>query len=595
MVHGAEMKSAQALAGLLSLLLATSLFAGCGESASGPSSSTASPPSELPPEGGGDGGDGDGGDDACEGTVYESTWDAIQEIVFERHGCREESCHGSGAAGGLDLRPEVAYQNLVEAASANHPFPRVLPGDKDRSYLWLKLAAKTTPDAVPSGLGTPMPTGGLPAIPPKSLELLRRWIYGGAPEEGTSLETEELVDGCLPEIEPYTIAPLAPPAPGQGVQLVMPPYVLPASSEHEVCFASYYDISDQVPEHALVAGGERFRYWAAEMRQDPQSHHLLINRAEPEAVTDPDLPSWKCKVGDRLGETCDPLDSASCGEGGMCATDFVDGFACLNFARGKYGALRSEGLPGGSQASQSYTEYPAGVFSTMPVRGLAIWNSHAFNLTLKNHEMNARVNVYFAGPENADVQTRGIFDVSNLFSPSAPPFEEEIVCADYVLPQNAHLYRLGSHTHGRGRHFTAQDSDGKKIYESFIYNDPVDQEFDPPRVFDSEDPAERTITFCSLYNNGVNPDGSPNIETVTRYSRMPDSVFVPGVPGLCRPVACVNVGMIGEPCSGAGDDAACDSSPGAGDGWCDACRITGGESTENEMFLPLGGYYVPAL
>jgi len=51
--------------------------------------------------------------------------------------------------------------------------------------------------------------------------------------------------------------------------------------------------------------------------------------------------------------------------------------------------------------------------------------------------------------------------------------------------------------------------------------------------------------------------------------------------------------MIGQPCNGVDDDASCDTSPGAGDGWCDACRITGGESTENEMFLPLGGYFVP--
>ena len=126
-----------------------------------------------------------------------------------------------------------------------------------------------------------------------------------------------------------------------------------------------------------------------------------------------------------------------------------------------------------------------------------------------------------------------------------------------------------------------------------MYNDPLNLSFAPPMVFDSEDPAERTLTFCSLYNNGRNPDGSPNVDEVTRFSNLPQSVFLPGVPGRCRPVACVNDGMVGEPCSGENDDASCDTSPGAGDGWCDACRITGGESTENEMFLPLGGFYVP--
>ncbi len=570
----------------LTLLLAVTFASACGSSGSDGSGTTTSPPSEPPPT------EPPPGEPECEtGTSYESTYQAIQDIVFERHGCTQDVCHGSSAVGGLDLRADVAYENLVEAPSTASRYPRITPGDKDRSLLWLKLAAKTAPGSVPD-VGTPMPSG-LPAISEDELELVRRWIYGGAPKTGTSLDTEELVAGCLPEIEPLTITPLTPPAPGEGIQLVMPPWLLEAASEHEICFVSYYDISDQVPPELLIAGGERFRYWSSEMRQDPQSHHLLVNRAAPARVDDPALPPWSCKGGDQAGDSCNPTDLSSCGPDGHCATDFVDGFACLNFADGGFGFGRNEGLPGGSQAAQSFTEFPPGVFSTMPVRGVIVWNSHAFNLTSKDHMMNARVNVYFAGEENSDIQTSGIFDASKIFSPTAAPFEEATLCNDFTFPRNAHLYNLNSHTHQRGKHFTADLSDGTRIYESFIYNDPVSQDFDPPMVFDSADQAERTITFCSLYNNGRNPDGSPNIEEVTRYSRLPQSVFQPGVPGRCQPVACVNAAMIGEPCNGVDDDAACDSSPGAGDGWCDACRITGGESTENEMFLPLGGYYVP--
>ena len=78
-------------------------------------------------------------------------------------------------------------------------------------------------------------------------------------------------------------------------------------------------------------------------------------------------------------------------------------------------------------------------------------------------------------------------------------------------------------------------------------------------------------------------DGAPDPETVTRASRMPDRAS-------CKPVACA-AGRIGEPCEGEDDDATCDSSPGAGDGPCDACAITAGVTTENEMFLMLGWYY----
>ena len=60
----------------------------------------------------------------------------------------------------------------------------------------------------------------------------------------------------------------------------------------------------------------------------------------------------------------------------------------------------------------------------------------------------------------------------------------------------------------------------------------------------------------------------------------------------CQPIACV-AGNIGAPCAGECDDAACDSSRGAGDGWCDACAIAAGVTTENEMFVLTPTYLLP--
>jgi hypothetical protein len=111
------------------------------------------------------------------------------------------------------------------------------------------------------------------------------------------------------------------------------------------------------------------------------------------------------------------------------------------------------------------------------------------------------------------------------------------------------------------------------------------QEYDPPIVYDSPDPADRTLTYCAVYNNGVKPDGSPDPRTVTKLSSMPERTS-------CRPVACT-AGQIGAPCEGANDDAACDSTPGAGDGDCDACPITAGVTTENEMFIVIPFYGFP--
>jgi hypothetical protein len=124
---------------------------------------------------------------------------------------------------------------------------------------------------------------------------------------------------------------------------------------------------------------------------------------------------------------------------------------------------------------------------------------------------------------------------------------------------------------------------GEVIYESFTYSDPATASFDPPRLFDSADPAARTLHYCATYNNGVAADGSPDVTTVRRRSVTPTN----GTP--CNPVACV-AGRVGAACGGANDNATCDSAPGAHDGWCDACPITAGVTTEDEMFLLFGGY-----
>jgi len=53
---------------------------------------------------------------------------------------------------------------------------------------------------------------------------------------------------------------------------------------------------------------------------------------------------------------------------------------------------------------------------------------------------------------------------------------------------------------------------------------------------------------------------------------------------------------VGQPCQGANDrlrNASCDTSATAGDGVCDACPAIGGLTTEDEMLVMIGQYYLP--
>jgi hypothetical protein len=526
----------------------------------------------------------------CGGTApaFRSTFEAIQKNIFETHGCTEQACHGSTKQGGLDLRPDAAYQNLFEAPSSQSSFNRVQPGDKSRSFLWLKLAAKSDPNQLPPGVtvaGAPMPNN-LSALSKDELDLVRLWIYAGAPQTGTVAGTQGLMDACVAPPEPLLIKPLAPPAPGTGVQFVMPPWKLEAHSEHEICFATYYDISSQVPKQFQDPSGTLFRFSAQDLRQDPQSHHLILNRYSGSAadIHDPSFGPWKCNGGENAGQVCEPTDLASCGAG-TCTSKIQQSFACNGF--GPLQGLFTKYSIGGAQQAQAHSQLADGVFAQIPMKGILYWNSHAFNLTDEDTMMHARMNYTFAPDTRYPVHN--IFDTSMIFGAHTPPYQSDTLCNDFVLPQGARLFNLSSHTHKHGKHFTVALPNGSLIYESFVYNDPVNQVYDPPLAFDSPAEAQRTLHYCSLNNNGMAPDGSPDPEEVTRLSRIPASAL--RTFGACLPLACT-AGKVGAPCHGTADAHACDSTPGANDGVCDACAIKGGESTENEMFILTGAYYI---
>ncbi len=516
---------------------------------------------------------------------FESTFEAIQAQVFERHGCTNDACHGAAVSGGLDLRPGVAWRNLVDAPSTGSTYRRVSPGSANFSYLYLKLLAATQ-EALPGGAtisGAPMPSG-LPALSDDELEAIRKWIEVGASEtgvvgdnvDGSSDTIGALLGACLPDATPISVEPLAAPDPALGVQFEMPPFVLEPASEVEVCFASYYDYTDIVPDEYKTPDGESFYINFSSVRGDPHSHHFVLTHSGLGAshLDDPSFGAWSCRNGPRRGEACDPIDRDSCG-GGLCASRPQNSVACIGYGPAAAAIDVATGSLGGPSRE--------GYFAVRPLKGILYWNSHAFNLTTKPHELNTRMNLMFS----SERRLRGELATDShaiYIAAGQAPFTEQMYCSTHVVPRGVEMFRMVSHTHKRGGRFWVEDPSGEQIYESFVYSDPVVQDYDPPIVYDSPNAAERTLTYCAVYNNGVKLDGSPDPRTVTKLSSMPARTS-------CRPVACT-AGRVGAPCSGAADDGACDSSPGAGDGVCDACPITSGVTTENEMFIIIPFYGV---
>ncbi len=111
------------------------------------------------------------------------TLSSIQREIFDttdssgRQACTQ--CHtdagGRTPTGGLNLRSEVAYANLVGVASRGKPgATRVIPGDPENSYLLHKLGGRG--DIV----GVRMPRGNGPFLLQGQMLVIRRWIELGA-------------------------------------------------------------------------------------------------------------------------------------------------------------------------------------------------------------------------------------------------------------------------------------------------------------------------------------------------------------------------------------------------------------------------------
>jgi hypothetical protein len=644
------------------------------------------------------------GGESCE-TNYSGTFAAIQDLIFERYGCTSSICHGNGGMmGELDLSPGVAHQNLFNQPSRTvEGATRVFPGERTRSLLYLNLAAKTLPTQFTAPLRA-MPLDPQPAITFDELEAVRMWIEAGAPATGTVDGTQDRLNACLPPPKPIEIEPLPPPPAGEGAQIHMPRWIVEANSEHEVCYASYYDLTDQVPEEFRGPAGDTVRFKQTEIRQDPHSHHLIVNLYSGETpLTDAVWGGFKCRGGAADGQACDPTDPDACGADSTgCANDPLTSIACFgqpNLPGDAVTGLDTAGFTAAQKAASTITLAP-GVYNEIPLKGVIIWNSHAFNHTDEDAKLEAWINLHFAGPDEQRFPLRGIFEADPpiLFKMTVPPFTAEEVCQVYTLPRHAKLFELTSHMHQRGKRFrifsgnwecnggpndgqacspfgpdeeyqttdlcagrpcqarrppkagdcdrnlrisidellrgvnivlgtatvdecprfdmdedgvvaitdliaavasafesAMRDPDESLLYTNRIYNDPIVLTFDPPKLLGGESSvrAERSLTYCAVYDNVL----PPNEDKVKRQSTSPPTPF--GVPDLfggpcVTPTGCVT-GKVGSPCSGETPEArnaSCDTEGNPGSGLCDACVLKGGVTTEDEMFLLSGSFFV---
>ncbi len=132
---------------------------------------------------------------------------------------------------------------------------------------------------------------------------------------------------------------------------------------------------------------------------------------------------------------------------------------------------------------------------------------------------------------------------------------------------------------------------GAPMYENRLYDDPLYLYFEGDALpkFDGAEDAERTFKACALFDNGGDDISTLKLNSTAGYSQLCDTAgrrrrICDLRVALEDELVCVGASNQGAACGG--DDNVC------GGGVCDACPLQGGMTTNDEMFIPLGSYFV---
>jgi hypothetical protein len=380
----------------------------------------------------------------------EDTFAVLQQKVFGAKGCRVQTCHGSGAAGRLDLQYGVAYSSLVDVTASNAAAAavekrRVVPGDAEASFLWQKVAG-----SLGRGEGGRMPQVGA-ALDPLELDLVRAWIDAGAPSTGVVADAP-----CLPAHRFEPAPPLAPP-PG-GHQVVLEGPTLAPGEEIEGCMWV------QVPNEADFVVGS----W--EYSLNPGTHHFAV---------------WEHERG---------------------GTPRLNAFQAGDVACLSQGARFAISISGAPEAPYFVDAYPPATGKVLPGGSYLGLNPHYYNEFDVPVQVKVWINLHpVAGPVEHVADTLlsllGTFGDANSYSIYVPPFSTGALRLRYYneFDRPMSIFQLSSHQHKRGVRFTAWRSDGTTIFENFDWSHPALLNLAPPFVLAPGD----YIEYECVHDNGV--------------------------------------------------------------------------------------------
>ena len=408
-----------------------------------------------------------------------SAYHDIQEYVFDKS-CANSSCHAAPAnSGNLNLTYGISYQDLVgrtpqNPAALSAGMKLVDPGNPENSFLLTKLLGPDAP-----GQGARMPSGG-GTLHNGKIDAVRTWIAAGAPERGKIGGIGDL--SVLRDPEEIFELP-APPPPGEGYQIHLPPFKIEPYTEREVFYTTQITDENGNPiERDIFINKVEIFYPAG-------SHHFIIYRLTEEGIA-----KGLLAEGAVPGIGVDPKDV-------FRELDTEDPQLLGNFGIDRLFVV-------GTQTDDTLFQFPEGVGLRMPGDTFYDLNSHYINL-LGDETLigETYVNIYTIPEEKVQYEAIEIF-VSNR-SINVPPgitrstkltwrIDDELFLRGHDPGAELSVFLLSSHMHRHGELFEIfQKSTGNLLHRSIAYDDaPIDL-FNPVLSLGADD----GLTFQCTHNN----------------------------------------------------------------------------------------------
>jgi Copper type II ascorbate-dependent monooxygenase, C-terminal domain len=254
---------------------------------------------------------------------------------------------------------------------------------------------------------------------------------------------------------PTNFTPLAAPKTGEGYQLHLPAFPVPAQFEREL----YVRLPLNNPTEILATGFE--------VKMRPGSHHfILYNFDKPNS---PDMPE--------IGVIRDQ-----------------------NLANGDFNltSVTTSNLPLFQAAAAEFRiDLPAGYAFKVPANASFDANPHYFNKTDATRFGEVYANIYTKPAAEITTLCNVVYNQPEALS--VKPNTTTVLKHDYIVKKETHYVMLTSHYHKRGKKFEIQiiggPRDGEQIYYSEDYEHPLWKTFQPELVLQPGEGLRTTVTY----------------------------------------------------------------------------------------------------